>query len=166
MSKEATIDVDIQYTIDDFVNAWQFYRSSHWIGRFGKYLAIVVGLIGVFLLLNGYYFYALLFILIAMETYFDIFGQLQGKNCYRANEKLLENNLSASIDEEGISIESQSYDARRLWSGYINFMESEDAFLLFSGKGIFAVYPKRIFNDLTQINQFRELLASKIVVNG
>jgi hypothetical protein len=166
MQKENTIEVDIQYSIDDFVNAWKYYRSSHWIVRFGKFLAILFGLFGLFLLLNGYNFYALFLFLIAIETYFDILGQLQAKNCYRANKNLLEDKLIASINEEGISIDSPSYDARRLWSGYIGFMESEDAFLLFSGKGIFSVYPKRIFNSPDQINQFRELITRKIGEHG
>jgi hypothetical protein len=68
----------------------------------------------------------------------------------------------AVIDESGIYIKSPTLEAKRSWTGYQRVMETDQAFLLVQGKGIFSIYPKRAFHDDAQRSCFRVLLSEKI----
>ena len=167
MANTGPIRISFQYTQDDFLQAWRFYRSTLWMVKSGKPIAVLPALFGVWLLtVIGFQWYIPLMFLFALEEWFDIIGELRCWFYYRANQNAYSERYDLTIDESGIYVKSPTVEARRSWQGYIGFMESERVFLLFQGKRLFAVYPKRAFQDEDQLRRFRKWASEGIRVTS
>jgi hypothetical protein len=157
------IEIDIQYSKSDIINAWRYYRSTFWIVKVGKPLAVLLVLVGIwFYYKYGRMLYLLAFFFFAVDAWFDLLADLRCWLFYRANRKIYNEAIRATVDDTGIHVQSVSYEATRRWMGYSGYAESDDAFILIVSRGSLGVYPKRAFQSLEQQNRFRQLLVENI----
>ncbi|MGY0613458.1 YcxB family protein [Luteimonas sp. A501] len=66
-----------------------------------------------------------------------------------------------SWDNDGLSVSSETGHARRPWSDYIKFLESDQLFLLYHSDIMFEIFPKSWFSRQEQAGEFRAL-ASRV----
>jgi hypothetical protein len=164
MSDDSKIHLSFTYTKDDFLHAWRFYRSSAWIIKLGKPLAIIiVAMFIIFTVWTGFQWYYLILAIVAIDLWFDFTGEARCRIYYRSNKSAIEETYDVTVDDTGIHVKSRTLEAKRSWDGYINVMESERLFLLVRGKGLFGTYPKRAFENEGQINEFRRIATKNIL---
>jgi hypothetical protein len=168
MGNNNEIHLNFTYTKDDYLQAWRFYRASTWIVKFGKPLAIIVMILFILFILMtslqpNYIPYYLIFLLFALEAWFDLTGETRCRLYYRSNKHIFEVPYDVTVDETGIHVKSPSLEASSNWTAYSDIMENEHSFLLIRGKGLFATYPKRVFRNDEQINDFRSVATKNIL---
>jgi hypothetical protein len=66
------------------------------------------------------------------------------------------------FSEEGASFQTEHLNSKLDWSYYNKFLETDKFYLLFYGKAMFSIIPKRAFTSDEQQNQFRCILNKKI----
>jgi hypothetical protein len=168
MLKTEPIEISFQYTKDDFLHAWRSYRENFFLtSKYGKPISIFLILLGIGTIINwGLNWVVAVVFFTAIEAWFDLFGELRCQWSFRVNQELFTEHYDAIIDEFGIHLRSSTLDAKRSWDGYKGIIESNRAFLLIIGKGLFSIYPKRIFKDDEQLCNFRKLINAKISIKN
>jgi len=66
-----------------------------------------------------------------------------------------------SWDNDGLSVSSETGQARRPWSDYIKFLENDRLLLLYHSDIMFEIFPKSWFSRQEQADEFRTL-ASRV----
>lgn len=62
-----------------------------------------------------------------------------------------------SWDKDGLSVSSDTVQAKRPWSDYIKTLENEDLLLLYHSDIMFEIFPKSWFASREQADEFRTL---------
>lgn len=70
--------------------------------------------------------------------------------------------MSVEVNEEVIKIKSINFDTIMQWQLYIKAVETKNLFMLYQAKALFNMIPKRAFSSDEQVEEFRELLRTKI----
>ena len=73
-------------------------------------------------------------------------------------------NYTYSWDKDGVSVSSETVQAKRPWSDYIKALESKDLLLLYHSDIMFEIFPKSWFANPEQANEFRAL-ATRVAPN-
>lgn len=73
--------------------------------------------------------------------------------------------IHLSVTEAGVNFQIQGFEHFRQWQHFTRFRESKEMFLLFHSGSLYHIVPKRIFSNLEQLNQFRDLLQENNVVH-
>lgn len=92
-------------------------------------------------------------------TYF--FSQSLAASKNYAEDDQIGQELVAEFSDSRIRIEAASGHTEILWTAFKTYIESELLFLIYFSKKRFLAFPKRAFAE-DDLNQFRELLASKV----
>ena len=71
--------------------------------------------------------------------------------------------ITIDVNEESLKITGINFENRMQWQLYIQAIETKNLFMLYQTKRIFNIIPKRTFNSNKQIEEFRELLCTKIL---
>ncbi len=66
-------------------------------------------------------------------------------------------NYTYSWGEDGVSVSSETVQAKRPWSDYIKTLENEHLLLLYHSDIMFEIFPKAWFANPEQANEFRAL---------
>jgi hypothetical protein len=72
---------------------------------------------------------------------------------------------TVTVSDEGLRSERQSGIIEAKWSTFVGFKETKNLFLMYQGKDVVGIVPKRAFPSPEPIAQFRNLLASKLSRN-
>ena len=101
-------------------------------------------------------FLSIVLLLISFSAYYII-----PKLAFNRDPKLKdEYNLIFNDDE--ISFNTDKLNSKLEWKIYDKVLENTKFFLIYWGKYTFTVIPKRVFQDQSEINNFRDLLKQKI----
>jgi len=82
------------------------------------------------------------------------------RRCY-AKDRRLHDEFTAEISEEGVYMESPTFNANLKWGLFLRFLESDRVFLLYQTSRMFNLLPKLAFAP-TEIDEFRQLLRCKL----
>jgi hypothetical protein len=172
MAETEPIELSFQHTIDDFLHAHRYYRTSFLRAELRKPLTILLTILwllstiwmfGTWTISSvGFYDYILLSFFAGFFSCVMLVRALEYRRFYRDNQNAIEQHYDVVIDESGISKKSSTLEDKRSWEGHIGLMESDRAFLLFHGKSLYTIYPKRAFYDESQQCRFRALATEKI----
>jgi YcxB-like protein len=66
------------------------------------------------------------------------------------------------FDNEGLTSDSEIAHVKIKWSSFEKFRETKNLFLIYQTKDVAGITPKRAFPSPEAVEQFRELLASKV----
>jgi YcxB-like protein len=164
------MEVSYQLTVDDYRQAMKAYRTRtahlRWILRFGIAFVLLVLSTGVVLLIvaphsNAFqnlvplYVLFLIWIVVWWGAPF-----LSARSQFRGSPSV-QTPLKLEVTDTGLHFCSQLSDSRVAWATYVRWVEGNAVFVLFSNPKIMVVVPKRAFS-FDQVNEFRELLRSKV----
>jgi|SRR5579863_1400702 len=82
------------------------------------------------------------------------------RRCY-AKDRRLQDEFTAEISEEGVYMESPTFNANLRWGLFLRFLESDRVFLLYQTSRMFNLLPKSAFTP-AEIDEFRQLLRRKL----
>jgi YcxB-like protein len=72
--------------------------------------------------------------------------------------------INLFLTEAGVNYKIQGFEDFRQWQHFTYFRESKELFLLCYSGSLYHIIPKRIFGNLEQMNQFRDLLKENNVM--
>jgi YcxB-like protein len=84
------------------------------------------------------------------------------RKIYRRNPRLFEMRTVTFTDDGLRSEKATSGTIEAKWSSFEKFKETKNLFLTYQTKDVIGMVPKRAFSNLDDIEQFRNLLASKL----
>lgn len=70
--------------------------------------------------------------------------------------------VEVTASSEGMKWHSTLAKGESGWAVYISVLESADHFMLYGGKNLFYIYPKRGLAELDSVERFRDLLRAHI----
>ena len=70
--------------------------------------------------------------------------------------------MNFEFTQEWIYQKSEKFENKLRWKIYIKFLETKNLFVLYQVSNVFNIFPKRAFDSDEQIEEFRELLRTKI----
>jgi hypothetical protein len=164
-----TMQIEYRLSGKDYQEANQaHFKSQLWI-YFFFWVFIIIGLLFLILSLVAdtqldvfgiVYFW--LFAIIFFNPYFS--NPL--KNYFVARTwkgfASLHQPMSVEVNEEVLKIKSINFDTSMQWQLYIKAVETKNLFMLYQAKALFNMIPKRAFSSDEQVEEFRELLRTKI----
>ena len=162
------------YTPADIIDAIRLYESvtpMHYITKGAAILSLITAVMCAYgyFQLNRYYgssygtgWFALIFVLLALEFWLDPIRPLLARLVFGMNAKIYSDQSEVMFDDEGVHAKSSTYELKRIWTAYSKLLESKKLFLLVYGKRLYATIPKKAFTDEKQIELFREMVKSKI----
>lgn len=71
--------------------------------------------------------------------------------------------ITIEVDEEQLKLQTINCESTIRWQLYIKAIETKNLFMIYQVKELFNIIPKRAFNSDEQIDEFRDLLQTKIV---
>jgi hypothetical protein len=160
----APIEINIKYEPNDFIQAWQVYRSSIRLTRWNRFFAGVLLVIGIFIFLyQGLQWYVLLIFIAALEAWFDLIGEINWRAYYFRQKNSKQQPFHVLVDDLGITFRGSTLEAKGKWADYKSFIEGKTVFLLVRDRGKFTIIPKRAFHDNTELSYFRNLARERLV---
>lgn len=168
------IDLNVKYTVDDYVRALRYIQSRQFIFRYAYIITPVVGLISfliVFILTPNrsleMLIVALIIIPILLAAVFvikripnpltKIFVSIQFKSSPAMQEEQI-----ISFDDEGIKGGNNLTSGVTKWDAVIKAFESKDDFFFYTAKNFAIFFPKSAFTTIEEQNQLKELAREKL----
>jgi len=141
-----------------------YYKHSFW-SYFDKIIALLSIGFGCFLIaLWGFSWWLIIFFIIGVFEFFNVLSldsfivKFQFK---RLPVKFKEEQL-VEFNEDVIIYKTAQIDSKLNWSLYYKVIETDEFFMLVYGKNMYSVIPKRAFKNDKEIDQFKQLINSKI----
>lgn len=78
------------------------------------------------------------------------------------NQPSFRNEISVETTEEGLQINTVTSESKIKWSVYTHWKENSNLFLVYQAPNLFNLFPKRAFASDRQVDEFREILASRL----
>jgi hypothetical protein len=78
------------------------------------------------------------------------------------NHPSLRETMNLEFTQEWMNLKGESFESKLRWKIFVKFLETKNLFLLYHSKIVFNMIPKRAFNSDEEIQQFREMLSTKI----
>lgn len=172
------IDLEVQYTVEDYVRGTSFILNRHSIVKYGFLILPLIPLMvsGISFLQNPDAFYrmswklmlvnfapvlVLVVFLAAVRFYSNPFLKWNLQRQFKSSP-LLREKQDVAFDETGIKGETALSSAVTKWDAVIEATETERDFFFFvtSKKALFV--PKRAFADEFQMNLLRSLARMKL----
>ncbi len=106
----------------------------------------------------GVFFISLFAALIILQL---IMPYIVHRRIYSRNPRLY-GKRTVTFDNDGLTSDSDIAHVEIKWSSFEKFRETKNLFLIYQTKDVAGITPKRAFPSLEAVEQFRELLASKV----
>ena len=164
--------ISYHITREDFIDAQKLHRakSPRGIVR-GLVLVAKVCVVAALMLLivlaavtrdrNLWLTYAPLVGLLVMWTLlYWVWAPFNWRRTY-AKDRRLQDEFTTDISEDGVYMESSTFDANLKWGLFLRFLESDRVFLLYQTNRMFNLLPKSAFAP-GEIEEFRQLARRKL----
>lgn len=158
--------ISLTYTPDlnDHLRAPRLlYLESAW-SKVDKVVAVLLALFGVYMVwADGIYWWTLIWFALAVVEWFNLLTlqSLQVRLWFKREPKFRDE-YCLTFTPDHIHFQTASIDSTLDWSYYGRVLEGKTIFLLFYGKGLYSVIPKRCFGSESDLEAFRTLLKEKI----
>jgi hypothetical protein len=166
------IELNVQYSVDDYVSGLMFIQNQQFWFRYGFLIhpAIILFLAGFFFILNSqnqtrfdFIDYLpfiisgiLIFIfMLLLKKFPNPFLKWNIKRQFKSSP-VLQEPQSISIDDGGITGKNNLSSGETKWMAIIKSMETEDNFFFFTSNKMAMFIPKRFLTDI-QTNQLRDI---------
>ncbi len=155
-------------------NDYKEFNQAH-----SKQIALKLGLmyVGLFLLINGLPLFSkpnvsiqeilidvVLPSLLAGISCFVVFYLINQFSIKRgwSNSHLIKDETVIDVDDEELTTTTPLLRSTLKWAGYTHWKETSNLFLVYQSANCSNLFPKRAFINNEQIDEFRELLRSKL----
>lgn len=104
---------------------------------------------------------------IPLITFTGLFYLVNCQMKLRAKKQLgdnpsLQGPVEVELNEEGLSWTGTDHRGQSTWSAFVNFLESDNLFVIFYSPQLARILPKRGFASEADVSAMREILASQI----
>ena len=166
------MQIEYRLTLKDYQEANQTHYESlrfwYFLNWIFSILLILLGILSILLLsqkigvlvsfLLGCFW---LFMGVFVNPYLNLYQRYFVSRTWKSYQALKEA-MNVDITQEGLNIKGESFECTSKWKIYTKFMETPKLFMLYQSKNLFNLIPKRAFNSDEEIEEFRELLRTKI----
>lgn len=167
--------ITVQLQEADYVSAVRLHRrwdTKMWsivIGGVGCYLVA-----GLFMLIFApaeqkfwaYVLFGTAIFLSALMAWMQIWGIPRGVRQRFKQNKALARSYDIGWNDEKLTVDGDDLHAGIKWTDFIRWREDDSLFLIYSGRILFRIIPKRCFPDGAGIAEFSRLLSEKIGPQG
>jgi len=164
MSESKPVQARFRVELRDMLQAERaHYRQSKFVFA-DRAFAIAAFLYGLFVVASiGFYSWGLLMFPLSVLLWIDFFSlrQLRVRFMYARNPKHRQE-CTMTFSEEDIRVQSETIDSIVRWSYFERVIEAEEVFLLYYGKGMYTLLPKRGLQSTYDLGQFRGLLTRRL----
>jgi hypothetical protein len=131
--------------------------------RLGRTL---IGVAGIVLGAFGYHYFGSAWVMVivvfaSLTVAQVLLPYIIHRRIYHRNPQLFEMR-TVTFNDEGVKSEKATGNIEAKWSSFVKFKETKNLFLTYQSKDVIGMVPKRVFSNLDDIGQFRNLLASKL----
>ena len=159
-----SITLRFTYTEDEFVEACQFYAMRAMLKKsdvIGSLAAIVVSL--VMTSLNGiHWLWEMLFVAGFLLLVFNFTAYFILPRQHYRREPKYHTEYALTFSEQGIHFKTALAESQLEWGLYDMFWNIPHHYLLFYGRDLFTIIPKRVFANQADEQQFRALLERRL----
>jgi YcxB-like protein len=163
--------IDFQFTPDDYRDAFKthYRKGASVFTRWTLRLLVVVGVIfllmGILLFATGQRAINIWLVPSLIGAFWIWVGmggsyQRSAKKQFAKNPTLREPRR-IEFTNDGVKTDAGIASSQMSWKAYLRFVESKDAFLLYSSPACFNIVPKRVLQP-AQVDELRALLQRKI----
>lgn len=174
ISMNEEINLEIQYTVDDYVRGVSFVQNRQFINKYGFAIApLLLFLFGGFIfalkmqkesvvtsIISSLPFFVaaliVFLVLLLLRKFPNPILKWNIKRQFRSSP-LLNEPQRISFDEEGINGETYLSSGLTKWAAIIEATETKDDLFFFTSNKFAMFVPKRAFVNEEQINQVRQL---------
>ena len=121
----------------------------------------VVGLVAAVLMVDESWGAALVLPCLVIIILGIFLPYLVHRRVYHRNPRLY-GMRTVTFDEHGLKSDSEIAHVEIKWTSFEKFEETKNLFLTFQTRDIVGIVPKRAFGNPATVEQFRELLTSKV----
>jgi hypothetical protein len=178
MTSENTLTLQIHLEFPDVLHANRLYRASTSADYAGRpILGVISLLIGGFYLahlltqpldaLNDSiwsFVIAIILLFMGLVFIFDLIPTLFLWLASRRNRKRNSQTHQTIFDEHGIAVHQQNADAQYKWGFFEAVVEGRREFILIYGVNLYFVIPKKAFQNDEEIEFFKSMLKSNLVI--
>lgn len=158
------VPISFRYTKDEYLRAVRFHYYRTLRVKLDLVVAALCGVAGLYVLLTeglswvslGGIFACSVLLLIMFIALVIVPHQV-----YRGSDKLKQD-YDITFSEDGIQFKTPGIDSRLDWDIYDYWIEGPEFFILYYGKDLFSVIPKRAFESDAERRRFTELLFTKV----
>ena len=154
------LTIEYKPKLSDLIHAARTWKGSRW-----KSPSIIIGILillfGFYLIYTGYLLLGILMVLIGVADMFNILPEhlLAPVMEWNRNPKFKEQHRLTFTQDE-LRFKTDTIDSTLKWDFYSKCVETPKAFILIYGKRMYSVIPKRAFTDSSQMQEFRNLIAT------
>ena len=158
------IELRFKYTEDEFAEAWQFYATRSYLKKVDVLVALLLILVSLIMIaINGYeWLWGLLFVIGFIFLVLNFIGYfVTPRQRFRRDAKYQEE-YYLGISDTGLHFKMSNAESQLEWSFYQKVWNVPRHYLLFYGRDLFTLIPKRVFGGKEQEEQFKELVQRKL----
>ncbi len=155
-----TISLTFQVRFKEYLEACFF----HFVLRFRKFFEVLKYVLIVIIGIIGWVFFGyrpFWLVMITFPLWIMILLLYASALAFKREPKYKET-LRWIFTDEGILLKTKSIDSKLEWSVYNTFLETKNIFMLYYGRELFSLIPKRSFLNANEIEEFKKLARSKI----
>ncbi len=172
------IDLEIQYTVDDYVRALSFIQKRQFVHKYAFIIVLVTGIFSIVfialispagssetILTSTIVFLVMLLPIIAILVFLKYFPNPILKWNIRRQYKsspLMREIQHISFNEDGIGGHTNLSAGKTNWIAFIEVTETKEDFYFFTTKKMAQFVPKRAFESEFQQNELRGLAKRKL----
>lgn len=167
--KKSTMQLEYRLSLKDYQEANQaHFKLQTWVYLvFWIFLLLwLLSITTLFVSGKELDWFLIIYLLVFPILFFNPYFSNPFKNYFikRAWKGLpnLHHPISFEVNEETLKFKSLNFDSSLQWQLYIKAVETKNLFMLYQGKLLFNMIPKRAFNSDTQMEEFRELVRTKV----
>ena len=101
------------------------------------------------------------FCFLYLLAWYSIYVPYKAKKVYR-QQKSLQLPFEVMVTKEGLNCSNEIGKSNIPWGNFLKWKENNNLFLIYYSDVLFQMLPKRLFNNLDDINAFRSVLSSNI----
>lgn len=158
------VRISFDNIVAEYIAADRLYYKSTAFAKIDKFVSVILVLAGCLLLISfGLKWWAFVpFVLAVLEWFYLLSPRpLVRRYWFKQNPKFLET-YNLTFDDAGVHFLTNSINSQIKWDHYASVLENDHLFLLFYGKGMYTLIPKRAFKNADEIIKFRSLIDQHI----
>lgn len=158
------IELRFTYTEDEFAEAWQFYAMRAILKKSDVIvsLAAMAFSLGMAYLNGANWIWESLFVVGFLLLMGNVIGYFVMPRQRFRREPKYQDEYSLSFSEQGIHFKTTHVESKLEWAMYDKLWIVPRHYLLFYGRDLFTIIPKRVFTNSEEAQRFDEMIRRKL----
>jgi YcxB-like protein len=158
--------IEYRLNLKDYQEANKFHsrtqKFNYWLLWIISVLLIFSSILHIVFLPNIYSIFLGLFLGIILNPEFALLRNFFIRLAWKNQSNAVREPVAIEITEEGIAKEASSYSSLVRWPVFSKFLETPNLFIVYEGKCLMHIIPKRSFSGNEQIQEFKAVLNEKL----